>query len=155
LSKVNLGYIEADEGTLYLSRVSKVLSRPQGTNRIFGVYIDKVDILQEDILQEVETAAPLGEVKITGSNIPHADIRSFAIGSVGRVRVTAKLHDADLTNADLREANLTNAAGVTIARLHQQAFSLRGATMPDGQGFEQWLEAKGRSGEDSENADPS
>ena len=66
----------------------------------------------------------------------------------------AKLLGADLGNADLGHANLSRAEGVTNEEL-EQARSLRGATMPDGQvlksddnpdgpAFEEWLKSEGR-----------
>jgi hypothetical protein len=36
-------------------------------------------------------------------------------------------------------ANLTDAKGVTNEELAQQAWSLKGATTPDGQKYEEWL----------------
>jgi hypothetical protein len=45
---------------------------------------------------------------------------------------------------NLTEADLTDAMGVTNEELQQQAASLEGATMPDGQKYEEWVESKGR-----------
>jgi uncharacterized protein YjbI with pentapeptide repeats len=53
------------------------------------------------------------------------------------------LTDADLTDADLSLANLRDAVGVTKEQLEQQAASLEGATMPNGQKYEDWLKSKG------------
>ncbi len=55
--------------------------------------------------------------------------------------------------ADLREANLSGAEGITKEQL-DQAESLEGATMPNWQKYEDWLKSKG-SGEDRENSGPS
>ena len=63
----------------------------------------------------------------------------------------ADLRDADLRDADLRTADLTAARGVDIEELEQQAFSLEGATMPNGQKYEDWLKDKEGSGKDVEN----
>ena len=71
----------------------------------------------------------------------------------------AHLKNADLSGANLEGANLSNAylsganlkgAKVTNEQL-DQAFTLEGATMPDGQKYEDWLKSKGR-GEDGENS---
>jgi uncharacterized protein YjbI with pentapeptide repeats len=59
---------------------------------------------------------------------------------------------ADLTNADLSRANLREAK-VTQEQL-DQAKSLKGATMPNSQKYEDWLKSEGR-GEDEENSGPS
>ena len=55
-----------------------------------------------------------------------------------------------MTHADLRGANLSEALGITNEELEQQAASLEGATMPNGQKYEDWLKSKGRR-EDGEN----
>ncbi len=59
-----------------------------------------------------------------------------------------------MTHADLSGANLSEALGITNEELEQQAESLEGATMPNGQKYEDWLKSKGR-GEDGENSGPS
>jgi uncharacterized protein YjbI with pentapeptide repeats len=51
----------------------------------------------------------------------------------------ADLGSADLTDADLTDADLTRAEGITNEELKQQAESLEGATMPNGQKYEDWL----------------
>jgi uncharacterized protein YjbI with pentapeptide repeats len=58
----------------------------------------------------------------------------------------------NLSGADLSNANLTGAR-VTDKQL-EQAKSLEGATMPDGQKYEDWLKSKGR-GEGGESSRPS
>src|SRR5215208_5563663 len=64
----------------------------------------------------------------------------------GREPVIA-LAGADLSDANLSSANLNRAEGITNEELEQQAASLAGATMPDGQKYEDWLKSKDR-GED-------
>jgi uncharacterized protein YjbI with pentapeptide repeats len=59
---------------------------------------------------------------------------------------SADLRDADLQSTSLRTADLTAAKGVDIEDLEQQAFSLEGATMPNGQKYEEWLKDKRGSG---------
>jgi hypothetical protein len=44
-----------------------------------------------------------------------------------------------LSEADLSGANLTEPKGITNEVLEQQAKSLKGATMPNGQKYEDWL----------------
>jgi hypothetical protein len=52
----------------------------------------------------------------------------------------ANLAFADLRGADLRGADLSGAYNVSIKMLEEQAKSLRDATMPNGQKYENWLE---------------
>jgi hypothetical protein len=54
----------------------------------------------------------------------------------------ANLSDADLSWADLREANRDGARGVTNRELEQQASLLSRTTMPNGQKYEDWLKSK-------------
>ena len=60
----------------------------------------------------------------------------------------ADLSDADLGDADLSDAFLLRAdlsgAIINSEELEQQALDLRGATMPNGQKYEDWLESKDR-----------
>jgi Pentapeptide repeats (8 copies) len=67
----------------------------------------------------------------------------------------ADLEDALLFGVDLREANLRGVKGADIEALKRQARSLEGATMPNGQKYEEWLKAKEGSGEDGEDSGPS
>jgi hypothetical protein len=53
----------------------------------------------------------------------------------------------------LSGADLSGAEGITNEELDQQAASLKGTTMPDGQMYEDWLKSKGRG--DGEHSGPS
>jgi hypothetical protein len=64
----------------------------------------------------------------------------------------ANLSGANLSGADLSEAHLSEAKGWTKEQL-LAADSLEGATMPNGQQYEDWLKSKG-GGEDGENSGP-
>src|SRR5215212_3109257 len=54
----------------------------------------------------------------------------------------AWLHGVNLSGADLKGAK-----GIPIEKLEQQAFSLKGAIMPNGQKYEEWLKTKAARGE--------
>jgi uncharacterized protein YjbI with pentapeptide repeats len=90
--------------------------------------------------------ADLASADLTGAYLKDADLS-------GADLTGATLTSANLTNAVLINAVLTNAVGVTSEELVQQAYSLRSATMPNGQKYEDWLKNKGR-GEDGENSGP-
>jgi uncharacterized protein YjbI with pentapeptide repeats len=51
----------------------------------------------------------------------------------------ADLSDSNLSDANLTSADLSNAEGITNKELQQQAASLKGATMPNGQKYEDWI----------------
>jgi hypothetical protein len=64
----------------------------------------------------------------------------------------AYLRKANLRAANLGVANLSGAKGITNEELvDQQAASLEGATMPNGQKYEEWLKDKKAQGKDEKN----
>ena len=74
----------------------------------------------------------------------------YESGRVDPERRIVDLTGADLSRANLSDANLSDADGITNEVLAQQAKSLKDATMPNGQKYEDWLKSKDR-GEDGEN----
>jgi uncharacterized protein YjbI with pentapeptide repeats len=86
--------------------------------------------------------ANLGEVDLTEADLSGADLSEAYLGL------------ANLSGADLSGANLSGATGVSNEELARQAASLEGATMPNGQKYEDWLKSKAR-GEGGENSGPS
>jgi hypothetical protein len=62
----------------------------------------------------------------------------------------ATLSGADLSGANLYEATLSGARGITNDELEQQADSLEGATMPNGQKYEDWLKDREGRTEDGQ-----
>jgi uncharacterized protein YjbI with pentapeptide repeats len=97
----------------------------------------------------------IGSANLTGAILMHADLSYAALE--GAILKDANLHNADLTYADLKDADLRGAdlteahettyeypAGatehlVTNEEICQQTKNLEGATMPNGQKFEDWL----------------
>ena len=77
----------------------------------------------------------LSDVDLSRANLSGADLHNSALDAT------------DLSDALLSEANLDDATGITNEELEQQAETLEGATMPDGQKYEEWLKSKDR-GED-------
>jgi uncharacterized protein YjbI with pentapeptide repeats len=65
----------------------------------------------------------------------------------------AKLGEADLREATLRGASLEGALGIVNEELRQQAYTLEGTTMPNGQKYEEWLkiydDGHGQDGQNS------
>jgi uncharacterized protein YjbI with pentapeptide repeats len=95
------------------------------------------------------------------STLSYADLRDANLTEAHAQFVDwygANMEGADLGGADLSGAYKHNSDGsrrmVTNEELEEQAASLAGATMPDGQKYEDWLKSKGR-GEDGKNSGPS
>src|SRR3712207_6525576 len=94
---------------------------------------DKVIV---DLLKGADLhGANLGEAQLSYANLSRAN-----------------LSEADLSGADLSGADLSGATGWTEEQL-DLAKSLKGATMPDGQKYEDWLESKANA-EEGKNSDP-
>ena len=88
------------------------------------------------------------EADLSGANLRGADLR-------GAFLLKAGLRGADLSHADLTGAKLKGTKGITSEELHQQAETLEGATMPNGQKYEDWLKAREGHKEPGENGGPS
>jgi uncharacterized protein YjbI with pentapeptide repeats len=102
----------------------------------------EADLRDADLLNAGANDADLSDSNLSSANLIGADLRN------------ADLSDVFLPNANLSSANMSSARGITEAQL-QQAKSLAGATMPDGQTLksddnpagptpEEWLKSKGR-----------
>jgi uncharacterized protein YjbI with pentapeptide repeats len=96
--------------------------------------------------------ANLSNANLTKANLGNTDLTDAKLHNTDLT--DAKLHNANFKGADLSNANLTGATDISEEKLEQQAFSLQGATMPNGQMYEDWLKSKG-SGEDGKNSSPS
>jgi uncharacterized protein YjbI with pentapeptide repeats len=94
-----------------------------------------------------EQVSPPSAFFPTGADLRGAVLREADLREVD-------LSSADLTGADLSSANLRGATGITNEELAQQASSLEGTTMPNGQKYEDWLKSEG-SREDGGNTGPS
>jgi uncharacterized protein YjbI with pentapeptide repeats len=100
--------------------------------------------------------ADLSGANLSGANLSEANLFSVDLSDanlIGADLSSAVLLNVDLSNAVLDNANLGGADGITNEELDQQAVSLEGADMPNGQEYEDWLKSKG-SGEDGENSSP-
>lgn len=68
------------------------------------------------------------------AEMDHADLLEAKLGK-------ADLSGATFSKADLSGANLSGAIGISNEKLDQQAATLEGATMPNGQKYEDWLKS--------------
>jgi Pentapeptide repeats (8 copies) len=108
--------------------------------RLGGVKIGRhgllggIDLQQADLANADISDADLSNTSLRGANLFEAHLSSTDLSKVDLRG--ACLSGAYLSGANLRRANLSGAQGVTRDRLVQQAASLEGATMPDGQKYE-------------------
>ena len=106
--------------------------------------------LNNAVLSSAELAhADLSHADLTGANLRW----TLALQSISLRE--ANLKEADLSRADLTGAKLKGTKGITSEELHQQAETLEGATMPNGQKYEDWLKAREGHKETGENSGPS
>jgi uncharacterized protein YjbI with pentapeptide repeats/cell division protein FtsB len=82
--------------------------------------------------------ADLSEANLIGANVSEANLIGADLSGV-------VLLNADLSDAVLDNANLTGAEGITNEQLEEQAASLEGANMPNGQKYEEWLKSRVRA----------
>jgi len=87
--------------------------------------------------------ADLSGAYLTGTNLMDANLIDANLGE-------AFLIGADLSGTVLSGAVLVEAKGITNEELEQQARSLEGATLPNGQKYEDWLKDKEGRKEDRE-----
>jgi uncharacterized protein YjbI with pentapeptide repeats len=87
----------------------------------------------------------LPDANLRDANLRDANLRDANLSFADLIGVD--LSDANLSAADLSAADLTGAEGITNEELEQQARSLEGATMPNGQKYEDWIKSKDRKGE--------
>jgi uncharacterized protein YjbI with pentapeptide repeats len=91
----------------------------------------------------------LHEARLTGATLTRADLGGADLSETDLSGTN--LSGADLIETDLSDADLHDARGVTEEQLEETAKTLQGATMPNGQTYEDWLKSKGRRG-DGENS---
>jgi uncharacterized protein YjbI with pentapeptide repeats len=110
-----------------------------------GIVAANADLSNAHMLNAVVHGADLREAILSEADLTNADLR-------GSTLIGADLTNTDLTNTDLTNTDLTDAQ-VTEEQL-EAAKSLAGATMPNGQKYEDWLKSKGHRG-DGETGGPS
>jgi uncharacterized protein YjbI with pentapeptide repeats len=94
-------------------------SSPEG-KRIVLVFLNEADLINKD--------HPI--ISLDGADLSEADLSEV------------DLSGANLVGAQLSGADLSNAEGIDNEKLERQAKSLKMATMPNGQKYEDWLKDK-------------
>src|SRR5215211_6152749 len=106
--------------------------------------------LSDALLDNADLIAHLADANLSGANLIGADLSDGNLFSadlsdanlIGADLSRADLSGANLVGANLENATLSGADGITNEELEQQAVSLVGADMPNGQEYEDWLKSK-------------
>jgi hypothetical protein len=111
-----------------------------------GAYLGSANLSEADLAIANLDGAYLGSANLSG-----ADLGGARLGEVDAL-TNANLRDADLYSIDklIKGPNPINWRDITNAEIVAQTGALEGATMPNGQKYEDWLKSKGH-GEDGEN----
>ena len=115
--------------------------------------------LSNALLDNADLVAHLPHADLSGANLIGADLSEANLFSadlsdatlIGADLSRSVLDNANLSNAVLDNANLGGADGITNEELEQQAVSLEGADMPNGQKYEDWRKDRESRKEDREN----
>jgi uncharacterized protein YjbI with pentapeptide repeats len=160
---------DSEVRTLARARTLTVLERMDPSRKRAVIQF----LYEADLVLRNEGSQPITKpiISLEGADLEGADLRAAVMWFVDLSEADlsgAILHDAELPGAtlketDLRKADLSdddlNDANLRKADLSAQdpkqqleaAKSLKGATMPNGQKYEDWLKSKDRA-EDGENA---
>jgi uncharacterized protein YjbI with pentapeptide repeats len=112
------------------------------------IWLFEANLAETSLYRTNLMGADLHEADLSGADLSQAGLDDANLW--GAHLRGAALSQAGLLGANLAGADLSGATGITNEELEQQTKSLEGATMPDGQKYEDWLKSKG-SGEDGEN----
>jgi uncharacterized protein YjbI with pentapeptide repeats len=115
-----------------------------------GAYLIGANLSRADL-----SGVTLFEAYLGGANLSAADLSGATLYGASLIAADlsgANLSWAKLYRVNLSRANLSGATGISN-ELERLARSLKGATMPNGQKYEEWLKSKG-GGENTENSGP-
>ena len=102
--------------------------------------------------------ASLKDANLSGAllilaNLREANLKRANLSGANLSR--ANLSRANLSRANLSHADVSDAIGFTEEQLQEQARTLEGATMPNGQKYEDWIKGKGRRTKNRKNGSSS
>jgi uncharacterized protein YjbI with pentapeptide repeats len=168
LRGANLSGVDLSEADLWQANLLEANLR--GAN-LRGVYLRETNLRGADLWRADLLGAHLWRADLRGANLRKADLSkanlveaNFGGADLSGVYLRetnlrradlsgANLRGANLRGANLRAADLHDAKNITNEELKQQAYSLEGANMPDGQKYEDWLRSRDQ-GEDGGNSGP-
>jgi uncharacterized protein YjbI with pentapeptide repeats len=125
---------------------------------LYRAMLNSADLIEADLREAFMdganlSGAELPEAKLIDADLSAADLieANLIYADLRRCNLrSAKLSYADLNGANLSGADLSGVLDVTYEEL-EEAKSLKGATMPNGQKYEDWLKDRERRKEDAEN----
>jgi uncharacterized protein YjbI with pentapeptide repeats len=143
-----------------LSETNLIGANLTGANLI-GADLSGTDLIGADLIGANLTGANLIGAVLTGAdlsmaNLIEADLRMANLSEADlseAILIKANLSMAGLSETILHAAHLREAEGITNEELDAQAQSLKGATMPNGQKYEDWLKDREGHGKEGENPD--
>jgi hypothetical protein len=115
-----------------------LITRGQTIVSLLGADLSKADLSGASLNNADLSGTDLRDALLEDADLSGADLSGAYLGGTW---------SRPLSNADLGGADLSGVEGITNEELDEQAASLEGATMPNGQKYEDWLKSKG-SGED-------
>jgi uncharacterized protein YjbI with pentapeptide repeats len=102
---------------------------------LFGAFLNNTILNRARLSDAIMINANLSDASLYRADLSNTNLEGVDLSAVN-------LNNANLSDANLSGANLNDASGITNEELEQQAASLEGATMPDGQKYEDWLKDK-------------
>jgi uncharacterized protein YjbI with pentapeptide repeats len=128
LSRATLDGVDLSDANLREANLSKA-------------YLPNADLSSALLFDANLREATLSHTNLSDAFLKEADLSKALLNG-------ANLSKADLSGADLSGADLSGAQGITNEELEQQAAYLKGATMPNGQKYEDWLKDREKRQQD-------
>jgi Pentapeptide repeats (8 copies) len=143
--------------TLARARTATVIQRlDSDRNRNVIRFLKETGLISETGLTNAEQSSfrLLAGTDLRGAHLEVSDLSGANLSDAdlsGANLALTDLSDANLSYANLKNAYLHSAEGITNEELEQQAKTLEGAIMPNGQKYEDWLKDREGRKEDREN----
>jgi uncharacterized protein YjbI with pentapeptide repeats len=142
LSGADLSWASLFKAVLGGANLSKAnLSEAWLANAVLpGANLSGANLSGAGLAEAILGGANLTRANLSGADLTHANLAGFDPFPSGDDVFGANLSGANLSGANLSGANLSGVKGIPEEELlTQQAQSLEGATMPNGQKYEDWL----------------
>ena len=151
------GLIAQDSPVIALGGADLSGANLSGAN-LSGIWLREADLSRAHLVGTLLPHADLSRANLSGADLRRANLTGAALKRTDLTGTDvrgARLTWTNLRFALLSDADLSNAQLITNEELAQQTKHLKGATMPNGQKYEDWLKDREGRGEDGENDSPS